>query len=223
MIVHRASAAALAAAAISLSAHGAFVEFVVARTVDGGLARHALFARFDGATDTVLNAFQITKVSGNATFFHRDALTNGVHSTSVGSWNPQFSFEANPFDSYVMIGGGIGFASGNTTAADPDWGAAAFNQAQIPFGNFTSGPGWYNGNPPNLQGRVNADGFVKLGQFVVASNEGPTVISLKLGYSNGQGGGVQFVNDATFTLNIPTPGALATLGFAGLFPRRRRA
>lgn len=221
MAMHPATAAALAAASACISAHGAFLDYVVVRTVDGGLARHILYGRFSSQADTVLNAFQMTLVAGEATFYHRDALTGGAHSTTAGSWNPQFSFEANPFDSYVMIGGGIGPASGNTTAGDPDWGAAGLNQAQIPFGNFITGPGWYNSNPTNNQGRVNADGLIKLGQFVTAAAAGPSVISLKLGYSNGQGGGVQFVNDATFT--IPTPGAIALLGLAGFIPRRRRA
>ncbi|MFM7051939.1 MAG: hypothetical protein ACKOYN_07400 [Planctomycetota bacterium] len=220
MAKQHAIAAALAAAAC-VTAHGAFLEYLVVRTVDGGLARHMLFGRFSGQNDTVLNAFQMTLVSGEATFLHRDALTGGVHSTTVGSWNPQFSFETNPFDSYVMIGGGIGAASGNTTAGDPDWGAAGLNQAQIPFGNFISGPGWYNSNPTNNQGRVGADGLIKLGQFVTAAAAGPALVSLKLGYSSGQGSGVQFVNDATFT--IPAPSAIALLGFTGFIPRRRRA
>jgi hypothetical protein len=97
-------------------------------------------------------------------------------------------------DSYVCIGGGEGFASGNSTAADPDWGGLGFNQAQIPYGNFNSGPGWFNQNPPNLQGRVNGQGRIKLGQFVIAAADeaNGALIFLKVGYNNGFGGGVQF-------------------------------
>ncbi|MFM7051940.1 MAG: hypothetical protein ACKOYN_07405 [Planctomycetota bacterium] len=215
----------LAALAIAGSSSAAFIGYDVqnAGTV-GGLTKWVLFGQFTaGSTDTVLNAFHFNKTvgGGNPVFWHNDALS-GAASTVAGTWNPQFVLAPGAMDSYVCIGGGEGFASGNSTNADPDWGAAGFNQAQVPFlaaGTTTSGAGWFNGNPPNLQGRVDASGKVKLGQFVIGSNDPSATLFLKVGFNNGQGGSVVF-GEGTFT--IPAPGAIALLGLAGLAGRRRR-
>jgi hypothetical protein len=190
-----------ATAVVAGSAAADYIGCSPGYTESGGLAKYDLFANFNGATDTVLNAFHISRISGATAYHHADALTGGVITPCAGTWNPQFVLVPGAMDSYVCIGGGEGFASGNSTAADPDWGAAGFNTAQIPYGNGdTSGPGWFNQNPPNLQGRVNAQGQVKLGQFVVPPDSVIT-IRLKLGYNNGQGGGVQF-GDLAFTLGF---------------------
>jgi hypothetical protein len=218
--------AALAGLAVSGAAQAAFTNYVVVGTTVGALTKWEVFGQFNGATDTVLNAFHFNKTvdGGSPVFHHADALTGGVDSTVAGTWNPQFVLAPGAMDSYVCIGGGEGFASGNSTNADPDFGAAGFNQAQIPFlgapGNTTNGPGWFNSNPPNLQGRVNAQGRVKLGQFVLGTNDAPVTLFLKVGYNNGAAGSpVQFA-EGTFT--IPAPGAVALLGLAGLAGRRRR-
>jgi hypothetical protein len=216
--------AAFAGLAVAGVASADFTGYSTVRSESGSFVKYELFGNFNGATDTVLNAFHITLVSGGASFYHADALNGGVLGNAAGTWNPQFVLVPGAMDSYVCIGGGEGFASGNSTAADPDWGAAGFNTAQIPYGDGTNGPGWFNQNPPNLQGRVNGQGQVKLGQFVIsmADDALTTVIRLKVGYNNGQGGGVQF-GDANFTLGaIPAPGAVALLGLAGLAGRRRR-
>ena len=211
----------IAALAVAGVASADFTGYSTVRTESGAYVKYELFGNFNGATDTVLNAFHISLVSGSTSFYHADALNGGVIGSAAGTWNPQFVLVPGAMDSYVCIGGGEGFASGNSTAADPDWGAAGFNTAQIPYGNFTAGPGWFNQNPPNLQGRVNANGQVKLGQFVIASaaEANGATIFLKVGYNNGTGGGVQF-GEGNFTL--PTPGAVALLGLAGLAGRRRR-
>jgi len=189
----------IAALAVAGVASADFTGYSVTADTVGNLTKYTLFGNFNGATDTVLNAFHISLVSGSTTFYHADALNGGVSSTVAGTWNPQFVLVPGAMDSYVCIGGGEGFASGNSTAADPDWGVAGFNAAQIPYGNGnTNGPGWFNQNPPNLQGRVNANGQVKLGQFVIASADeanGATIF-LKVGYRDGKGP-IQF-GDGTF-------------------------
>jgi hypothetical protein len=220
--------AALAGFAVAGAAQAAFVSYEVTSTTVGSLTKWEVFGKFNGATDTVLNAFHLNKTvgGGSPVFHHADALTGGVDSTVAGTWNPQFVLAPGAMDSYVCIGGGEGFASGNSTNADPDFGAAGFNQAQIPFlgapGNTTNGPGWFNSNPPNLQGRVNAQGLVKLGQFVLGATDAPVTLFLKVGYSNGQAGAPVEFGNGTFTLGIPAPGAVALLGLAGLAGRRRR-
>jgi hypothetical protein len=196
----RHSSLILSALAFVTPIHADFVGFEVLARREGDLIKYQLFGRFDGATDTVLNVFHISLVSGNTGCFHTDALNGGVTSNLVGTWNPSFVLIPGACDSYVSIGGGEGFASGNATTADPDWGANGFNTAQIPYGNFTAGPGWFNNNPPNLQGRVNACGLVKFGQFVLSATAKPATVFAKVGYNNGMGGGVQF-GEGTFSLD----------------------
>ncbi|MCE2882990.1 MAG: hypothetical protein LW636_11630 [Planctomycetaceae bacterium] len=218
--------AALAGLAVSGAASAAFTGYSVVRTVESGFARHVLYANFNGANDTVLNAFHLNRVAGAApVFVHNDAIGSG-NSTVAGTWNPTFVLVPGSLDSYVCIGGGEGFSSGNSTNADPDWGAAGFNQAQVPFlavGTTTAGPGWFNGNPPNNQGLRDGQGRVKLGQFVVSSTAAESTLFVKIGYNTGAGTTVVFA-DGTFKLNevIPAPGAIALLGLAGLAGRRRR-
>jgi predicted outer membrane repeat protein len=204
--VFKTVAGTIVAAVLGLvvDAQATFAGYSTTREVSGGLVKYTLYGNFSGPTDTVLNAFHISLVSGpNKLFHHADALNGGVDSTVAGTWNPQFVLVPGAMDSYVCIGGGEGFASGNWFQPSPDWGAAGFNVAQIPFGNGeTSGPGWVNQVPQNLQGRVNAEGQVKLGQFVIAltDDNAPTAIRLKLGYNDGiPGSGVQFA-DAQFVL-----------------------
>jgi hypothetical protein len=198
------SAFTFGAAGIAGSAPATFTHYSTTREVSGGLVKYTLYGNFSGPTDTVLNGFHFARLAGSAMFHHADALNGGIDSTVAGSWNPQFVLVPGAMDSYVCIGGGEGFASGNSTAADPDWGAAGFNTAQPIYGNGeTSGPGWFNQNRTNLQGRVNASGQVKLGQFVIALADEAVggTYRLKLGYNDGiPGSAVQFA-DSTFVLS----------------------
>jgi hypothetical protein len=218
-------------AAVPTVASASFVEYYTQMTTvtepSSGTAVdvYVLFARFDGATDTVLNAYNLTGLAGSTlnAFYHKDNANSGVLTTSAGTWNPSQTGNATsnrPFDSYVTIGGLP--TNTNTTNADPSWGAAlSWNRPDLPNGQNI---GWFNSNPPNTQGRVGGAGntadSVRLGQFVVASGFNAGTISLKFAYNNGVAGSpVQFA-ESTFTL--PAPGAIALLGLAGLAGRRRR-
>jgi hypothetical protein len=223
--MHTSMMACAASLAVAGVVHAEFLGFEVSSSTFGNLVKSEVYAKFSGATDTLLNAFHLNRVGGGGApvFYHSDALSGGAYSSTVGSWNPTFVLSAGAFDSYVCIGGGEGPISGNTTNADPDWGQAGFNQAQVPFlgapGNTTNGPGWFNSNPPNLQGRVDSNGRVKVGQFVTAAGSGPYTMFLKVGYVAYEGGSPLF-GDGTFT--VPAPGALALLSATGLLRRRRR-
>jgi MYXO-CTERM domain-containing protein len=229
------------AAAVSSAASATFVQYVVVKTstTNSGQALdvYNVFARFNGATDTLLNAFNFNRVDGSATnmFYHKDNsdYNGGVLSNLYGTWAPQLTGSATlnrPFDSFLVIGGQA--TPTNTTNADPSWvsggtGAGAgdsrsWNRADLP-NNGTLG--WFNSNPPNNQGRVGGAGNtatdVRLGQFVLSANDAALRnYTLTLGYNNGvAGSAVQF---ATGTFSLPTPGAIALLGLAGLAGRRRR-
>jgi len=189
----------MAVTGLAFGAHASadFVGYEVDTFATGDHIQHVVYARFSGPTDTLLNAFHITLAGGEVVAFHQDA-TSPTRSSSTGSWNPQFAIVATP-DSYTMIGGGEGFPSNNSTAFDPDWGGPGANQAQIPFGNFTAGPGWFNQNPPNLQGRVDATGRVKVAQFLLADCTLGATIFLKVGYNDGAGSAALY-GEATFEL-----------------------
>jgi hypothetical protein len=223
------AALALAAAVTSVSS-ATFVEFYTAKTqtTSAGinLDVYVLYARFGGATDTVVNAFNFNLVGGGATnvFYHKDNAdyNAGVLMKAFGTWNPsQTGAVANrAVDSYLTIGG---IASGtNSTNADPSWPAAGGSWARpdVPTG---SNVGWFNSNPPNLQGRVGGTGntsdSVRLGQFVVDRDANGGTWNLKVGYTDGVTTSVQFAEN---TFSLPAPGAVALLGLAGLAGRRRR-
>jgi hypothetical protein len=219
-------------AAVASSASATFVSYVVTKnqTSNSGvnLDVYTVWARFNGATDTVLNAFNFNRVDGTATnmFYHRDlnSTSSNVLTKTAGTWSPsQVGSATNnrPFDSYLTIGGNTGGT--NSTNADPSWPAAggSWNRPDVPTG---LNAGWFNSNPPNLQGRVGSAGNtatdVRLGQFSVDRDANGGTWNLKIGYNSGvPGAPVQF---AETTFSLPAPGAMALLGLAGLAGRRRR-
>ena len=87
--------------------------------------------------------------------------------------------------------------------------------------------GWFNSNPPNLQGRVgtapNTATDVRTGEFVLSAGKSARAMALTVGYNDSvPGAAVQFGTN-TFDLGvIPAPGAVALLDLAGLAGRRRR-
>jgi hypothetical protein len=230
--------------AVSGVASAAFTGYTVVATnvTNSGqnLTRYELFANFNGATDTVLNVFNLALVSTNEAdayggFWHKDTSSgnSGVLSQQYGSWAPQATGSATqnrPFDSFLLIGGNP--TGTNTTNADPSWnsggsGSHAGNSNGWTRPDLVNNPtiGWFNSSPPNSQGRVgiapNTATTVKLGQFVLSQDHGFRTFSLRTAYNNGAGGGVLF-NTENFTLGVPAPGAVALLGLAGLVGRRRR-
>jgi len=190
------------------------------------------YIEFDSADDTVLNIFNvdITNVNGSA-FHHNDFNTL---SGSPGAWNVTGTANLPALgvvpdnDSFVSVGftPGTGPGSaGNTTALDPSFdpgtgGSIAFNA------------GWFNSNPPNLQGRADADTLrTWVARFVIEGTDSAETLSFafNMGYNQGLGTGAQFAYNDGATRGpeilvdyVPAPGAIALLGLAGLAGRRRR-
>jgi MYXO-CTERM domain-containing protein len=211
--------AALIAGAAAASANAAFVGMnVVSNTVTQGADTFYVFkvyAKFNNANDTVLNAYGMNSLAAGS-FWHNDFLSGPSGSTVAGTWSPTLVPAPNAaLDSWVTIGGNAG-DFGNSTASDPNWGTPGFNQAGVP-GNA----GWFNQNPPNLQGRVNATTLqTLLAQFVFKNTIVGFTTPITVGFNQGIGTPAQF---ATGSFAVPAPGAIALLGLAGLAGRRRRA
>ena len=222
------------AAAVSSVSSATFVEFYTVKTQvsDSGIALdvYVLYARFNGATDTVLNAFNFNRTDASQTnmFFHKDNASGNtsVLQTAFGTWNPALTGSATlnrPYDSYLTIGGLPSATNG--TSADPSWGnPLSWNRPDVPNGQNA---GWFAPGG-SIAGRVGQAGnladSVRLGQFSVARDSVAGLWNLKIGYDNGvAGSAVQFA-ESTFSLGaaVPTPGAIALLGLAGLTGRRRR-
>ena len=220
------------AAAVSSVSSATFVEYytVKSQVSDAGIALdvYVLYARFNGATDTVLNAFNFNRIGSNVTnmFYHKDNASGntGALQTAFGTWNPALTGSATlnrPYDSYLTIGGLPTALNG--TSADPSWGnPASWNRPDVPNGQNA---GWFAPGG-SIAGRVGQAGNLadstRLGQFSIARDSDAGVWNMKIGYNNGvAGSAVQFA-ESTFAIGVPAPGAIALLGLAGLTGRRRR-
>ena len=214
-------------------ASATWTDFYVTKTQTSNsginLDVYQLFARFNGPTDTVLNAFNLDRTTSSGIlngFYHKDNFTgnDGVLTTSFGSWAPSLTGSAaanRPFDSYLTVGGLPTAANG--TSADPSWGnPLSWNRPDVPNGQNA---GWFAPGG-SIAGRVGQAGNLadstRLGQFSIARDSDAGVWNMKIGYNNGvAGSAVQFA-ESTFAIGVPAPGAIALLGLAGLTGRRRR-
>ena len=215
------------AGAVGTAANASFTNYTFVATpitVSGqNLVRYEVFATFNGPTDTVLNVFNFALVStadpdGHAGFWHKDNNDDapGTLSQAAGTWAPQLIGSAvnnRPYDSFLSIGSTSGATS--SSSADPSWSfggsgthtgdSRGWSRADL-VNNGTIG--WFNGSPPNLQGRVGVNSndatTVKVAQIVLSQGHAARTYSLRTAWNNGAGGGVQF-SDGTFTLVSCTP------------------
>ncbi len=207
-----------------------------------------LYGIFDGDSsddirNTVLSAGQPDDVTGwgidtvnnpGATFFQTGAPFGGDTAPSSGF----FGFDATlEFDTFVSVGVKDSLG-GDETNPDPDF----------DMGVDTILGGWANGNPPSLQGDPTDNGGVFetfLAQVTILGLDPGAQLGSSLGF-NEQNGTWQFatgVLTGSFTIfrqgdlgggetpaialdiefvPVPAPGAVATLGVAGLLGLRRR-
>jgi hypothetical protein len=193
---------------------------VLATTVESSgqnLVRYEVYAHFDGATDTVLNAYNFTIASESgdayAGYWHKDNNDDATEllTQSFGTWSPALvgsSATNRPYDSFLSIGAATGMSS--STSADPSWSsggsgthtgdARGWSRPDLVSNGVI---GWYNASPPNLQGRVGQAGnspySIRLAQFVLSLGHAARSCTLRTAWNNGAGGPVQF-SDAAFTL-----------------------
>jgi len=177
-----------------------------------------LYAVADNSSDTLLNVYNMTLGSGAPSSFYQSTTGAGWTPTNLGG---PFDNEATrKGDSFVTIGGFGTNAeqengAGEGTGLDPNFG-----------GNSAAAPGalagWFNSNPPSLNGQVGTTAVglgVLIGRF--SSTEGEfSLEGTTLSTTANQGLGTDAVQ-GTWTI-VPAPGALALLAVAGLTGRRRR-
>ena len=200
--------AVVAAVTCAPSASAGFVGFESTGAYINGKFVCRVYAKFDADNFYVLSCFGI---EGFAATDWNDS------DFASGSWDPKFSIDST-VDSYVTIGGVPGFT--NSTAADPEWGAAGFNQPGIP-----NGAGWFNANPSNFQGKVDGAFRTLIAQFVYPDPPMQGYASpLSVSFNQGLGTPTQFAFFGVINVCIPAPGAVAMLAVAlfGSAVRRRR-
>ncbi|MGA1346126.1 MAG: BACON domain-containing protein, partial [Ilumatobacteraceae bacterium] len=185
------------------SSFDAFVGEVSALTV-GGVDYSVIdvYAQFVDDSVVVVNAYDaaISNANGSA-FRHHDGNTI---SGEPGTWMASSSIDVgganSAIDSFVTIGGLPG--SINTTGFDPTFTPPT---APVPPANG----GWFNSNPPNLQGLANpTTRRTFLGRFVVESPAGGDVLTFTASityavYSGGATGSPQFATD-TVSVSYPS-------------------
>ncbi len=171
------------------------------------------------AADTLLNVYNLSMANGSESISYFQSFTGtGWQPTNLGG--PFDTPALQVADSFVTIGG---FAAdgrqvsgaGAGTGLDPNFGG---NNASAPGGLA----GWYNGNPPSLNGQVadydDISSAVLIGRF--SATESFDLIGSTLSVTWNQGLGTDG-QQGDFTI-APAPGAMALLGLAGLAGRRRR-
>ena len=177
------------ACATALPAAADFTGWQSVRVDRDGLVRIEVFATFDDPLDRLDLLTALTLAEGSPAFHHRDALTQGNDSTVAGTWDPNLVLAPDAMDSYLTLGGGTGFTAGNSTFADQTWGPSGWLVAQIPFGNFLTGPAILLSlqNGQNVAGKARR---VKIGSFVLspADADAGAIIYTTLVYRDGTDG-----------------------------------
>jgi len=178
-----------------------------------------IYMTSNDSADTLLNVYNLTLAQSGAGITYFQSFTGtGWQPTNLGG--PFDTAALQTADSFVTIGG-FGAdgrqveGAGAGTGLDPNFG-----------GNTANAPGalagWYNGNPPSLNGATTTydSGItgVLVGRFAYAGDFDLVGSTLEVTWNQGLGTGA---NQAAFTVT-PTPGALALLGLAGVAGRRRR-
>jgi hypothetical protein len=218
--------------AAASSAHAGFVGWDMRVDADAtanaqgvaglaGATVYRMYAVFDDADNVVVNVFNANfSTTNGGTLFQSGPPFGGNVAPNSGF----FGFDATlRYDSFVTIGEESNLGS-TSVITDPDFAWAA--------GGVAAG-GWANSSPPNLLGASVQNGSVwetLVGQFTVlgGTREIPGPTTNADGNWNGLAGITFNKGIGTTTVQlaeqgfIPTPGAMALFGIAGLTASRRR-
>lgn len=224
-----------------------------------------MYALFDGAgtgaagagfINTVLSVGQNSTTAGvginlalnpGANFYQSPGAAGGA---TIGGINLDGAGDNRRFwNTYLSIGvktynGDYGPVYGDTTSADPDFGFSNRDSIGTPAlqANDIVRGGWFNSNPPNLQGAAKFNGGTNqfetfLGQFSIKDLNGANELGsfqggawvgsifegeLTIFRQGDTGAGEPAAIGTTVRFLIPTPGAMALFSVAGLAAARRR-
>ena len=221
-------ATAFIASAASATVTGLSVEYNGLHAASG---RH-IFSVFvlsngpvGGASDVMLNMIGHQVIAGDMNeVVHTDAYLDD-NDVAVGHWNASYTSAStaatsNQFkDSYVTITGKTGASS--STSLDPSFGTGANDPANpaIP-----AAAGWYTANPS--VDILITGGKIKVMQIAVTpdadGDQNWYTGKMSVGYKLQGTTTPLYAMNLTYIIQIPAPGALALLGFAGAFASRRR-
>ena len=229
---------AIALIASSASAQNpGFTGFSVVRVFTAeGNSVYSIYGNWNASNAIMLNAFDaniLPGFSGMMNARHQDSAETPEGEPS-SSWSASTNLAgtiARNNDSWVTASGS-GTSGGNGTALDPSF--TPDNLSYIP-----TAAGWYDATPgtvnPVLAGTLgghagqNATGGFQmlLAQIARTGNDstngmGLCVTTMKVGFK-AAGATSPLFGQGSFTIGVPTPGALALLGLAGAFGRRRRS
>jgi hypothetical protein len=208
------------AAAVASVASAGFTGYSVQRTTTvGGNIQYQVFANWDQSGLVFLNAFNFRTVSGIMNARHQDSFTADGE---VGTWQAGSAVSAldRAEDSWVTASGSA-TASGWGTALDPGFANGGAVR------DINNGAGWYDATPgtPNaiLAGGSQGGYRILLAQIVRAGGEfdAEATFYLKHAYKVA-GTTTALFAEGNFTIGVPSPGAMALLGLAGMAGRRRR-
>ena len=195
-----------------------------------------MYMTSNDARDRLLNVYNanITNSLGEVSYYQSITNVGWIPNLQEGPFD---TGAARYLDSFVSIGGrnldgsesldidgNLIQMGGNGTGTDPNFGG---NTVNAPGENA----GWYNGNPgypiglgyvnENLPGELGENLSIFIGRFSL-QDSGEFDLSGELSVTWNQDIGLPG-NQATFEImEVPTPGALALLGVAGMASRRRR-
>ena len=208
----------------AMAQDAAFSGFSVVRstTAEGNIA-YSVYGNFNQANRVMLNCFDFQTVSGAAmNARHQDASENAAGDPSQ-SWSANFNLlgaVARNNDSWVTLSG-LGTSAGNDATLDPSF--VPSDASFIPYN-----AGWFDTTPGTanniLAGGTQGGYRMMLMQIVRNGGEQDllSTFTMKVGFKVANTTTALFGN-GNFTIGLPTPGALALLGLAGLTGRRRRA
>jgi len=216
--------------------------FSVVRTLTAaGNTQYKIYGNWNANNIVMLNALDFGVNNGSPAQFgtmnarHQD---NGVDENEdpLGTWNPNLNgtTTARDNDSWVTASG-FSTVAGNDTTLDPSFSYPAGNtdRSFIPLaaGWFDATPGTVNpvlaGSQGGHAGQNAVGGFqMLLLQIVRTGNDatngmGEARFHLKTGFKLASTTQALF-GSGSFLIGVPAPGALALLGLAGAFGRRRR-
>ena len=213
---------ALALITSSASAQNGFTGFSVVRSITaGGNTQYKIYGNWSTASSfTIVNAFDFNVApgaSGTMNARHQDNATDPNENPSQ-SWSPAFngSLTVRNEDSWVTISGNS-TAGANDTSLDP-----SFTPADLSF--IPVAAGWFDTTPAT----ANLTGASLLLLQIVRQGDDSTngmgmcISTLKVGFKV-SGTTTAIIGAGSFTIGVPAPGALALLGLAGAFGRRRRS